>query len=276
MKKIILAMLAVGLQAAAAPQESPSLEDTFKHATEVASPGLGRKDAETGVPFTTDTQGQHPQPLAPQTNSEILQAVPPKTNGDTYLTVDNVPLRTLFHLLAMRSGLNYLEPEAELPGMEENITLEMRQPKPNDLMKWLLKHKNLELYDGHTGIYTIRQHTNQMTYYRFKLTDNFIDHFKGSARGGGGGGGMSSSTSGGGYGGGYGGGAGGGGGNAVSANTTFTIENGGKYGDIEGLMEKVANVGDDKGCKAYYFPDKQYVMLYGTESASERVANYLQ
>ena len=271
MKKLILAVMALGLQAAVAQQPTGfSLNDAFKQATEVPAPGLNKRDAETGVPFTTDTQVRVLSLFAPQTNSDIISKDASKPQDDTYLTVENVPLRAIFHLLALRSGLNYLEPDTDMASIDENITLEIKQPKPQDLMKWLLKHKNLELYDGHTGIYTIRAHTNQLSYYRFKLTDNFIDRFKGSAQSSGGGASMTSSM------GGYGGMGGGGGGNAVSANTTFTIENGGKYGDIEGLMEKVANVGDDKGCKAYYFPDKQYILLYGTESASERVASYLE
>ena len=69
---------------------------------------------------------------------------------------------------------------------------------------------------------------------------------------------------------------GGGGGNAVSASHNFTVENGGKYGDIEGLLGKVADSGEDKEkCKIWYLEEKQAVLLWGTRSASERVAEYL-
>jgi Flp pilus assembly secretin CpaC len=266
MKKLTFVVLALGLQVASAQQPSgKSLDAALSQATEVSVAGPAQPGTGSGVPFTTDTQIRLLSLFDPQTNSDILRVDAARPKSDSYLTVENVPLRALFHLLALRSGLNYLEPESDLPNMDDLVTLEMKEPKPRDLMGWLLKHRQLELYDGGTGIYTIRSYTNQLSYHRFKLTDNFIDRFKGTAQASGGG-----AMSYGGYGGGN------GGGNAVSASTSFTIENGGKYGDIEGLMEKVANSGDDKKSKVWYLEEKQYLLLYGTKQASERVANYLE
>ena len=270
MKNLILPLLALGLQAAAAQPAmpgAPSLDAIYKQAKEPPVASQDAKVSAQGVPFTTDTQIRVLSLLEPQTNKELLHVsdTQPK-EASTYLNVENVPLKTLFHLLALRSGLNYLEPDSDIPSLDEAITLEMNEPKPRELLDWLLKHRNLELYDANTGIYTIRPYTNQMGFYKFKLTDNFIDRFKGSAQSSGGGMG-----GGGGYAGGM-----GGGGNAVSASHNFTVENGGKYGDIEGLLGKVADSGEDKEkCKIWYLEEKQAVLLWGTRSASERVAEYL-
>lgn len=217
-----------------------------------------------GIPFTTDTQVRLLGLFEAQTNRQIVHVGEgtPK-ESETYLAIENVPLKNLLHLLARRSGLNYLEPADDVPGLDEQVSLEMREPKPKELLEWLLKHRNLELYDADTGVYTVRQYTNQLSFYRFKLTDNFIDRFKGSAQSQGG------ST------GGYGA-YGGAGGNAVSASQSFSVENGGKYGDIEGLLEKVANAGDEKGSKVWYYDEKQAILLYGTRQASERVTKYLE
>ena len=272
MKKLILPLLALGLQVATAQQAAPtvgtSLDTIYKQAKEPFVASQDSKEPAAGVPFTTDTQIRFLSLIEPATNKEILHVSETKPKeADTYLTVENVPLKTLFHLLALRSGLNYLEPDNDLPNMDETISLEMKDPKPRELMDWLLKHRNFELYDGGTGIYTIRRYTNQMSFYKFKLTDNFIDQFKGSAQSSGGG-----VSGGGGYGGG-----GSGGGNAVSASHSFTVQNGGKYGDIEGLLEKVANTGGDgEKSKIWYFDEKQRVLMYGTRPASERVATYLE
>ena len=257
MKNLILPLLALGLQAAAAQPAmpgAPSLDAIYKQAKEPPVAGQDAKVSTQAVPFTTDTQIRVLSLLEPQTNKELLHVsdTQPK-EASTYLNVENVPLKTLFHLLALRSGLNYLEPDSDIPSMDEAITLEMNEPKPRELLDWLLKHRNLELYDANTGIYTIRPYTNQMGFYKFKLTDNFIDRFKGSAQSSGGGMG-----GGGGYAGGM-----GGGGNAVSASHNFTVENGGKYGDIEGLLGKVADSGEDKEkCKIWYLEEKQAVLLW--------------
>jgi Flp pilus assembly secretin CpaC len=193
------------------------------------------------------------------TNSPILP-VASETNEPPYLAIEGVPLRSVFKLLARSSGLNYLEPEAEqIP--DEEITLQMAQPRPGELMEFLLKHRGLELFDAGTGLYTIRKYTNQVAFYKFKLKDNFIDRFKGGAQSAPTGGGAGYS----------------GAGNAVSASAgSVTVENGGKYGEIESLLEKVANVGDEKNNKAWYYEEKQQVLLYGTRQAADRVSKYLE
>ena len=213
-----------------------------------------------GLPFTTDTQVRLMGLFEPAgTNSPIL-SVAPETNDAPYLAIEGVPLRSVFKLLARSSGLNYLEPEADqIP--DEEITLQMAQPKPRDLMEFLLKHRGLELYDADTGLFTVRKYTNQVAFYKFKLKDNFIDRFKGGAQSAPTGGGAGSS----------------GAGNAVSASAgSLTVENGGKYGEIESLLEKVANVGDEKNNKVWYYEEKQQVLLYGTRHAADRIAKYLE
>jgi len=212
------------------------------------------------LPFTTDTQVRLMGLFEPAgTNSSII-SVAPETNESPYLAIEGVPLRSVFKLLARSSGLNYLEPEADqIP--DEEITLQMTEPRPKDLMEFLLKHRGLELYDAGTALYTIRKYTNQLAFYKFKLKDNFIDRFKGGAQSAPTGGGAGYS----------------GAGNAVSASAgSVTVENGGKYGEIESLLEKVANVGDEKNSKVWYYEEKQQVLLYGTRQAADRVSRYLE
>ena len=212
------------------------------------------------LPFTTDTQVRLMGLFEPAgTNSSII-SVAPETNESPYLAIEGVPLRSVFKLLARSSGLNYLEPEADqIP--DEEITLQMTEPRPKDLMEFLLKHRGLELYDAGTALYTIRKYTNQLAFYKFKLKDNFIDRFKGGAKSAPTGGGAGYS----------------GAGNAVSASAgSVTVENGGKYGEIESLLEKVANVGDEKNSKVWYYEEKQQVLLYGTRQAADRVSRYLE
>lgn len=212
------------------------------------------------LPFTTDTQVRLMGLFEPAgTNSSII-SVAPETNEAPYLAIEGVPLRSVFKLLARSSGLNYLEPEADqIP--DEEITLQMTEPRPKDLMEFLLKHRGLELYDAGTALYTIRKYTNQLAFYKFKLKDNFIDRFKGGAQSAPTGGGAGYS----------------GAGNAVSASAgSVTVENGGKYGEIESLLEKVANVGDEKNSKVWYYDEKQQVLLYGTRQAADRVSKYLE
>ena len=153
MKKLILPLLALGLQVATAQQAAPtvgtSLDTIYKQAKEPSVASQDSKEPTVGVPFTTDTQIRFLSLIEPATNKEILHVSDTKPKeADTYLTVENVPLKTLFHLLALRSGLNYLEPDNDLPNMDETISLEMKDPKPRELMDWLLKHRNFELYDG--------------------------------------------------------------------------------------------------------------------------------
>jgi type II secretory pathway component GspD/PulD (secretin) len=213
-----------------------------------------------GLPFTTDTQVRLMGLFEPTgTNSPILP-VAAETNESPYLAIEAVPLRSVFKLLARSSGLNYLEPEADQI-TDEEITLQMAQPKPRELMDFLLKHRGLELFDAGTGLYTVRKYTNQLAFYKFKLKDNFIDRFKGGAQSAPTGGGAGYS----------------GAGNAVSASAgSVTVENGGKYGEIESLLEKVANVGDEKNNKVWYYEEKQQVLLYGTRQAADRVSQYLE
>lgn len=228
-------------------------------AVDMTTAATNRAD-KLGLPFTTDTQVRLMGLFEPAgTNSPIL-SVAPETNDAPYLAIEGVPLRSVFKLLARSSGLNYLEPETDqIP--DEEITLQMAQPKPRDLMEFLLKHRGLELYDADTGLYTVRKYTNQVAFYKFKLKDNFIDRFKGGAQSAPTGGGAGSS----------------GGGNAVSASAgSLTVENGGKYGEIESLLEKVANVGDEKNNKVWYYEEKQQVLLYGTRQAADRIAKYLE
>ncbi|MBK7091777.1 MAG: hypothetical protein IPH59_08660 [bacterium] len=228
-------------------------------AVDMTAAATNRAD-KPGLPFTTDTQVRLMGLFEPAgTNSPIL-SVAPETNDAPYLAIEGVPLRSVFKLLARSSGLNYLEPEADqIP--DEEITLQMAQPKPRDLMEFLLKHRGLELYDADTGLYTVRKYTNQVAFYKFKLKDNFIDRFKGGAQSAPTGGGAGYS----------------GAGNAVSASAgSLTVENGGKYGEIESLLEKVANVGDEKSSKVWYYEEKQQVLLYGTRQAADRVAKYLE
>jgi hypothetical protein len=253
--------VALPLQHEKAPSQKPNLEQVLESATDLTVTNKTEERLPQMLPFTVDTQIRIMGLFEPTTNKDLL---PPSDGKESpYLTVENVPLRSMLHLLARRSGLNYLEPEED-QALEESISLEMKEPKPHDLLDWLLKHRSLELYDAGTGIFTIRKYTNQLSFYKFKLKDNFIDRFKGSAQGAGGG------ASGGGA-------VGFGGGNAVSANSgAIQVENGGKYGDIEGLLEKVANSGDEKNNKIWYYDEKQYVLLHGTRNASERITQYLE
>ncbi len=213
----------------------------------------------SSLPFTTDTQVRLMGLFEPAETNSPINSVAAETNPAPYLAIEAVPLRSVFKLLARSSGLNYLEPEGDqIP--DEDITLQMSQPKPRDLMDFLLKHRGLELFDAGTGLYTVRKYTNQLAFYKFKLKDNFIDRFKGGAQ--------SAPTGGGGY---------SGAGNAVSASAgSVTVENGGKYGEIESLLEKVANVGDEKNSKVWYYEEKQQVLLYGTRQAADRVSQYLE
>jgi Flp pilus assembly secretin CpaC len=256
-----LCLMGAALLAQPTAETRPELDKTAAVDMTPAARGESEKPR---LPFTTDTQvrvmGLY-EPVA--ANSSVT----PNASGNQdapYLAIEGVPLRAVFRLLARRAGLNYLEPqENQVP--EEEVALQMTEPKPKELLEFLLKHRGLELYDAGTGLYTIRKYTNQVAFYKFKLKDNFIDRFKGGAQsaptGGGG------SSSGGGY----------GGGNAVSANAgSITVENGGKYGEIESLLEKVANVGDEKNNKVWYYDEKQQVLLCGTRPAAERLAKYLE
>lgn len=213
----------------------------------------------SSLPFTTDTQVRLMGLFEPAETNSPINSVAAETNQAPYLAIEGVPLRSVFKLLARSSGLNYLEPEADqIP--DEEITLQMAQPRPKDLLEFLLKHRGMELFDAGTRLYTIRKYTNQLAFYKFKLKDNFIDRFKGGAQ--------SAPTGGGGY---------SGAGNAVSASAgSVTVENGGKYGEIESLLEKVANVGDEKNNKVWYYEEKQQVLLYGTRQAADRVSQYLE
>ena len=255
-----LCLMSAALRAQPAAGTRPELDKTAAVDMTPAAPARSDKPS---LPFTTDTQvrvmGLY-EPVAAN-SSGTLDA--PGNPAAPYLAIEGVPLRAVFRLLARRAGLNYLEPqENQVP--EEEIALQMTKPQPKELLEFLLKHRGLELYDAGTGLYTIRKYTNQVAFYKFKLRDNFIDRFKGGAQ--------SAPTGGGGsYGGGY------GGGNAVSANAgSITVENGGKYGEIESLLEKVANGGDEKNNKVWYYDEKQQVLLCGTRPAAERIAKYLE
>lgn len=227
--------------------------------TEAVDMTTSNRVDKAGLPFTTDTQIRLMGLFEPAETNSWINSVAAETNPAPYLAIEGVPLRSIFKLLARSSGLNYLEPEGDqIP--DEEITLQMAQPKPRDLMDFLLKHRGLELFDAGTGLFTVRKYTNQLAFYRFKLKDNFIDRFKGGAQ--------SAPTGGGGY---------SGAGNAVSASAgSVTVENGGKYGEIESLLEKVANVGDEKNNKVWYYEEKQQVLLYGTRQAADRVSQYLE
>ena len=255
-----LCLMGAALLAQPTAETRPELDKTAAVDMTPAAPGKSEK---ARLPFTTDTQvrvmGLY-EPVA--ANSSVT----PNASGNQdapYLAIEGVPLRAVFRLLARRAGLNYLEPqENQVP--EEEVALQMTEPKPKELLEFLLKHRGLELYDAGTGLYTIRKYTNQVAFYKFKLKDNFIDRFKGGAQSAPTGGGGSSGGS-------Y------GGGNAVSANAgSITVENGGKYGEIESLLEKVANVGDEKNNKVWYYDEKQQVLLCGTRPAAERVSKYLE
>ena len=81
----------------------------------------------------------------------------PGNQDAPYLAIEGVPLRAVFRLLARRAGLNYLEPqESQVP--EEEVALQITEPKPKELLEFLLKHRGLELYDAGTGLYTIRKY----------------------------------------------------------------------------------------------------------------------
>ena len=268
MKKVILSIsLLLTLKLSLFAQTKPDLASMYSQAKDTDLAGIASPNPAPNPGFSADTQVQILDMLN-TTNSEVT---PPTTHTpkETYFSVENVPLRTILHLLAKRCGLNYMEPGQDLSVIDEDITLEMRKPEPRTLLDWLMKHKNLELYDADTGIYTIRQYSNAPAFYRFKLTDNFIDRFKGSATSSGGGGSGSSSGSAGLSS------SGGGGANAVSASQSFTVENGGKYGDIEGLLTKVAAV-SDKNAKMWYYEEKQSILYYGTKEGAECVGRYLE
>ena len=251
---VCLCLTGAGLMAQTNAQSRPDLDKT-----EAMDMTASNRVDKPGLPFTTDTQIRLMGLFEPTDTNSPINSVAAGTNAAPYLAFEGVPLRSVFKLLARSSGLNYLEPEGDqIP--DEEITLQMSQPKPNDLMGFLLKHRGLELFDAGTGLYTIRKYTNQLAFYKFKLKDNFIDRFKGGAQ--------SAPTGGGGY---------SGAGNAVSASAgSVTVENGGKYGEIESLLEKVANVGDEKNNKVWYYEEKQQVLLYGTRQAADRVSQYLE
>ena len=255
-----LCLMSAALRAQPAAGTRPELDKTAAVDMTPAAPGQSDK---TSLPFTTDTQVRVMGLYEPVAANSSVTPDAPGNPAAPYLAIEGVPLRAVFRLLARRAGLNYLEPqENQVP--EEEIALQMTKPQPKELLEFLLKHRGLELYDAGTGLYTIRKYTNQVAFYKFKLRDNFIDRFKGGAQ--------SAPTGGGGsYGGGY------GGGNAVSANAgSITVENGGKYGEIESLLEKVANGGDEKNNKVWYYDEKQQVLLCGTRPAAERIAKYLE
>ncbi len=145
----------------------------------------------------------------------------------------------------------------------------MNEPKPRDLLDSIIKHRNMELYDAATGIYSLRKYTNQLAYYRLKLTDNFLDRFKASASGNSVSSGSSVGSSYGGYGG-Y------GGGNAVSANpSSITVEGGGKASDILQTLTDVIKEKDAEN-KIWYYEEKQAILLLGTKTAKEKLVKYLE
>ena len=255
-----LCLMGAALLAQPTAETRPELDKTAAVDMTPAAPGESDKPR---LPFTTDTQVRVMGLYEPVAANSSATPNAPGNKEAPYLAIEGVPLRAVFRLLARRAGLNYLEPQVDqIP--EEEIALQMAEPKPMELLAFLLKHRGLELYDASTGLYTIRKYTNQVAFYKFKLKDNFIDRFKGGAQ--------SAPTGGGGS---YG--SGNGGGNAVSANAgSITVENGGKYGEIESLLEKVANVGDEKNNKVWYYDEKQQVLLCGTRPAAERVSKYLE
>lgn len=253
---LCLCLMGAGLMAQTNIESRPDPDKT--EAVDMGATTTNRVDR-PALPFTTDTQVRLMGLFEPADTNSPINSVAAETNPAPYLAIEGVPLRSVFKLLARSSGLNYLEPETDqIP--DEEITLQMAQPKPRNLMDFLLKHRGLELFDAGTGLYTVRKYTNQVAFYKFKLKDNFIDRFKGGAQ--------SAPTGGGAY---------SGGGNAVSASAgSVTVENGGKYGEIESLLEKVANVGDEKNNKVWYYEEKQQVLLYGTRQAADRVSQYLE
>jgi Flp pilus assembly secretin CpaC len=257
LKIVCLCFIGANIMAQTHVESQPDPDKT--EAVDMTATTTNRVD-KSSLPFTTDTQVRLMGLFEPTETNSPIDSVTAETNQAPYLAIEGVPLRSVFKLLARSSGLNYLDPEGDqIP--DEEITLQMTQPRPKDLMDFLLKHRGLELFDAGTGLYTIRKYTNQLAFYKFKLKDNFIDRFKGAAQSAptGGGGGYS------------------GGGNAVSASAgSVTVENGGKYGEIESLLEKVANVGDEKNNKVWYYEEKQQVLLYGTRQAADRVSQYLE
>ena len=255
-----LCLMGAALRAQPAAGTRPELDKTAAVDMTPAAPARSDKPS---LPFTTDTQVRVMGLYEPVAANRSGTLGAPGNPAAPYLAIEGVPLRAVFRLLARRAGLNYLEPqENQIP--EEEIALQMTKPQPQELLEFLLKHRGLELYDAGTGLYTIRKYTNQVAFYKFKLKDNFIDRFKGGAQ-------SAPTGAGGGVGGGY------GGGNAVSANAgSITVENGGKYGEIESLLEKVANGGDEKNNKVWYYDEKQQVLLCGTRPAAERISKYLE
>ena len=254
-----LCLMGAALRAQPTAGTRPELDKTAAVDMTPAAPGQSDKPS----PFTTDTQVRVMGLYEPVVANRSVTPDAPGNPEAPYLAIEGVPLRAVFRLLARRAGLNYLEPqEGQIP--EEDVALQMTKPRPKELLGFLLKHRGLELYDAGTGLYTIRKYTNQVAFYKFKLRDNFIDRFKGGAQSAPTGAGGSSGS-------GY------GGGNAVSANAgSITVENGGKYGEIESLLEKVANGGDEKNNKVWYYDEKQQVLLCGTRPAAERIAKYLE
>ena len=121
-------LMGTALRAQPSAVSRPDLNNTT--AVEMTPPAPNQS-VEPQLPFTTDTQvrvmGLY-EPVA--TNNSVTPA--PSVNPETpYLAIEGVPLRAVFRLLARRSGLNYLEPqEDQLP--EEEITLQMTEPKPLD------------------------------------------------------------------------------------------------------------------------------------------------
>ena len=76
MKKLILPLLALGLQVATAQQAAPtvgtSLDTIYKQAKEPSVASQDSKEPTVGVPFTTDTQIRFLSLIEPATNKEIL------------------------------------------------------------------------------------------------------------------------------------------------------------------------------------------------------------
>ena len=95
---------------------------------------------------------------------------------ERYLVMEDVPLASVIKLLAKESGINYLEDNASLNSIGDDIiSVNMIEPQPREFLNQLLKMKALELWDQ-SGLNCVRRYTNQIDTYVHKLKDNFLDN----------------------------------------------------------------------------------------------------
>ena len=188
---------------------------------------------------------------------------------ERYLVMEDVPLASVIKLLAKESGINYLEDNASLNSIGDDIiSVNMIEPQPREFLNQLLKMKALELWDQ-SGLNCVRRYTNQIDTYIHKLKDNFLDKFAG---GGTGGQDINANSSGGG-----GGSSGGGAGGSQAQSKVAISSSASSFTPDTSWVDTVKEIvkEDDTDNRVYYNAEKQVLILYGTRSANKRLKEYL-